>query len=251
MTDIEAKEILKLYRPGTADAEDPSFAEALALCERNPELKKWFAGHCAVYAALRAKFKAIPIPEGLKEQIISERKARMVPAWQKAVLTAGALALIALLAWQVQMRWPAPPEPHDFAAFRSHMISEASRGYSMDKYSTDLQQIHQYLEQTNAIADYVLPANLQKNAKVAGCVAETWQGKRVSMICFQTRPMNPTEADLWLIVTAESTAPDTPKSATPIFQTVNGIITANWTVGGRTYVLGLNGGDEKTLSKFL
>ena len=30
MTDSEAKEILKLYRPGTADADDPAFAEALA-----------------------------------------------------------------------------------------------------------------------------------------------------------------------------------------------------------------------------
>lgn len=250
MTDIEAKEILKLYRPGTADAEDPSFAEALALCERNAELKDWFARHCAVYSALRAKFKQIPIPEGLKEQIISERKAHMVPLWQKAVLASGVLAVIALVVWQVQMKW-SPPEPHGFAAYRTYMISEASRGYAMDVYATDLQQIHKYLEQTNAIADYDLPANLQKNAKVAGCVAETWQGNRVSMICFQTKPMPPTKADLWLFVTADSSAPDTPTNAKPKFETVNGVITANWTEGGKTYVLGLKGGDEKTLSQYL
>src|SRR5215469_7832190 len=96
MTDNQAKEILKLYRPGTADAEDASFAEALALCERNPELKNWFTQHCALYSALRAKFKQIPVPEGLREQIVSERKVHTVPAWQKAVLLVGAVAVVGL-----------------------------------------------------------------------------------------------------------------------------------------------------------
>src|SRR4029079_15043537 len=52
MNTQQAKEILSLYRPGTADAEDPSFAEALRLCERDPELERWFSEHCAVYSAL-------------------------------------------------------------------------------------------------------------------------------------------------------------------------------------------------------
>ena len=251
MTDKQAKETLQLYRPGTADAEDPSFAEALALCERNVELKRWFEDHCALYSAFRGKFKQIAVPEGLKEQIISERKAHTVPLWQKTVLLAGAVALLALIVWQLRSFWPQPPERHDFAAYRSSMVSFAERGYGMDVYTNDLSQIRLILGQRNSITNYVLPANLQKNASVAGCAATTWQGKRVSMICFQTKPLPPTQSDLWLFVTDSSTAPDTPKNASPKFETANGTAIASWTVGGRTYVLATPSGDERFLAKFL
>src|SRR5215472_12102708 len=127
MTDNQAKEILKLYRPGTADAEDPSFAEALVLCERNAELKSWFTEHCALYSALRAKFKGIPVPEGLRQQIISERKVHTVPMWQKAVLLAGTVAVLALVVWRIPSLLPQPREPHDFAHFRAYMVGQASR----------------------------------------------------------------------------------------------------------------------------
>ena len=40
MNHDEARQILLLYRPGTADAEDPQIAEALALAKREPELAR-------------------------------------------------------------------------------------------------------------------------------------------------------------------------------------------------------------------
>jgi hypothetical protein len=72
----EAKNILLLYRPGTADAEDPQIAAALALAKRDPELARWLEEHCARQEALRAKFRQITVPAGLKEQIISEQAAQ-------------------------------------------------------------------------------------------------------------------------------------------------------------------------------
>lgn len=238
-----------LYRPGTADAEDPSFTDALAVCERNPELKNWFAEHCALYSALRTKFKEISVPDGLRQQIISERKAHTVPMWQKAVLLVGALAVVGLVLWR--MPWPQPHEPHTFAFYRAYMVGEANRRYTMDLLTNNLDQIRLYLTQSGAVTNYMLPANLQKNALVAGCVKSEWQGEHVSMICFQTKPMAPTSSDLWLIVTASSSATGTPKSATPIFdKTMPGVTTASWTVDGKTYVLGVKG-DEQLLAKFL
>jgi hypothetical protein len=252
MTKQEAKEILKLYRPGTADAADPDFVEALEFCERDAELKNWFADHCAVYAALRSKFKQIAVPEGLKEQIIAERPVHRAPLWQRAVLLAGAVAVVALVAFNLQQRWR-PSEPHDFAAYRSYMDGLAQRGYYMDLLTNNLDQIRLFLVQKQAIADYVLPAELEKNAKAAGCVASiTWQGKPATMICFQSgRPLKPgAQSDLWLFVTDRTTTTDAPVASVPAYKKADGLITASWTVGNRTYVLSTEG-DEQFLSKFL
>ena len=68
----EAKTVLLLYRPGTADAEDPQVAEALALAKQSPELARWLAEHTARQASLRGQFRRIPVPAGLKEQILAE-----------------------------------------------------------------------------------------------------------------------------------------------------------------------------------
>ncbi|HWC61395.1 MAG TPA: hypothetical protein VHC44_17005 [Verrucomicrobiae bacterium] len=252
MTNEQAKQILQLYRPGTADATDPAFAEALEACERDAELKQWFSNHCALYAAIRSKLKKIPVPEGLKEQIIAERQVHRTPVWQKAVLTAGAVA-VAVMAVMFLNPYFGPSEPHDFAAYRSYMGSVAEKSYGMDTNSSDLDAIRTYLAGKKAIADYVLPEPLQKNAKALGCVATTWQGKPVTMVCFQTdRPVtDPTHhSDLWLFISGNTIAKDAPQAGTPKFEKSNDLITANWTVGNRTYVLATRG-DPQFLSKYL
>src|SRR5208282_1604959 len=95
----EAKNILLLYRPGTADVGDPQIIEALALTQRDQELARWFGEHCARQEVLRAKFWQIPVPAGLKEQIISEQAAQeKAIIWQRnIVLTAVAATVVALL----------------------------------------------------------------------------------------------------------------------------------------------------------
>ena len=72
----EAKSILLLYRHGTADADDPQVAGALALAEQDQELKDWLVRHCARQFVLRERFRQIPMPAALKEQIISEQAVR-------------------------------------------------------------------------------------------------------------------------------------------------------------------------------
>jgi hypothetical protein len=95
----QAREILTLFRPGTDDPASLEFAEALGAVRADPELKVWFDQHCASFETLRARFQAIAIPEGLKEQIISERKVRTSKAFRRTVsLYAGAAALLILIA---------------------------------------------------------------------------------------------------------------------------------------------------------
>jgi len=146
-----------------------------------------------------------------------------------------------------------PREPHDFATYRNTMGELARNGYPMELNSSDLDAIRTHLAERKAVADYVLPENLQKNAKVLGCLATSWQGKPVSMVCFATgRPTQPGQtSDLWLFISTDAVATDAPKSSTPTFVSEsNGLVTASWKVGNRTYVLATKG-DQQFIGKYL
>lgn len=252
MTRDEAKEILKLYRPST-DAADPSFAEALELCEVDAELREWFENHCAVYTALRSKFAQIPVPEGFKEQILAERKTHTQTSWQRVAASVIALAVIVgILSFPWISHWHQDRATRSFPTFLNVAASIALRSYSMDISTDDLVQIRAYLAERDAIADYALPANLEKNTKPTGCVATKWHGTPVTMICFRSgKPLPPDQtSDLWLFVIDRKSALGTPASAKPQIGAVNRLTVASWTIGERTYVLASDA-DAKFLEQFL
>jgi len=247
----EAKTILLLYRPGTADADDPQIAGALGLARQDPELTRWLVEHCARQEALRAGFRQITAPAGLKEQIISEQAAQeKVIFWrQRAVLAAAAVvaALVVLAPLWFQHR----ENEETFAIYRSRMAGVALRSYTMDLATNNPAQVRAYLAQNHAPADYVLPAPLEKTA-VTGCAIEGWQGAKVSMICFRTgKPLPPgQQSDLWLFVIDRSTVKNAPPMGSRQFVQVNKLMTVTWTQEDTLYVLGMEG-DEQTLQQYL
>lgn len=251
MNHDEAKNILLLYRHGTADADDPQIAEALALAERDPELKNWLVIHCAREFVLREKFRQIPVPAGLKEQIISEHAAeRRRILWRKKSVPAILIALVLLVAsaafWFSQ-------RGHDdtLAIYQNQMVGVALRGYAMDLLTNNPEPIRAYLAQNHAPADFVLPAALKKTA-LAGCAVEGWQGTKVSMICFRTgKPLAPGgQSDLWLFVVDRASVRGSPAGSSPQFSRVNRLVTATWSQGDKLYLLGTEG-DEQTLKQYL
>jgi hypothetical protein len=80
VTSIEAREILVLYRPGTADAADPQMAEALALARQEPELGRWFEQHRAFQKAMRAGFRQIEVPAHLKASLLIQKPGGAGPS---------------------------------------------------------------------------------------------------------------------------------------------------------------------------
>ncbi len=249
MNSEQAREILVLYRPGTADADDSSFAEALRWCERDAGLKGWFDEHCAVYATLRARFKETPIPEGLKEQILAERRIHAPAFWRRPAVLAAAAAVVAMLVlapFWFHYRSTGP------AAFVDRMISTALGNYGMFP-TNDPVQVRAYLAQYQAPADYVLPAPLEKTA-VTGCAVEVWQGAHVSIICFNSgKPRAPkpaTATDLWLFVADRTVVPGAPATNTPAIARRNRVTTARWSEGNKTYLL-VADGDENFIRKYL
>jgi hypothetical protein len=248
----EAMNVLLLYRPGTADADDPQIATALALAKTDPELARWLAAHCARQSAIGEKFRQITVPVGLKEQIISEQAAsEKAKFWRpKAALTM--VTALVLLFGMLAFFWLPKRGQNDLLViYKNQMVGFALRGYGMDLTTSDPAQIRLHLAQNQAPADYALPAALQKVA-VAGCAVESWQNAKVSMICFRTgKPLPPgTPSDLWLFVVNRTSLAVSTVGEIPQFSKVNRLITATWTKGDKIYLLGTEG-DEQTIRQYL
>lgn len=257
MNNDEAKQILILYRPGTADAEDPDTAAALALAKADPELSRWLEDHCARQIALREKFRQLPVLAGLKEQIISEEAAKAKAASRREKIVGfSAVAAIVIafivIGYIVLPHKPTPPEAiTTLAEYKSEMAYRALSPYGMDLTTNDATQIQVYLAKNQAPSDYTLPAGLQKIA-MTGCAIQSWQSSKASMICFNTGklPQGGQHSDLWLFVVDRTTVKDAPTITTPEFDKVNGLTTVAWTQGNNLYLLGAKS-DEDTLKKFL
>jgi hypothetical protein len=245
-------QILSLFRPNSADEADPFFQQARQLAATDPELARWFEAHCESYVTLRQKFQSIPIPRGLKEQILSERKIRR-PNFQK--YWAPLLAMAAVVALSVSMGfgiWPFHGSVDRYAAYRKRMTETALRSYySMDLLATDPVKIRGFLASKNAPSDYLLPAGL-KRAAMVGCAVSTWQGRPVSMICFKSdRPLpRGDQSDLWLFVTERKSVSNAPRPGAAVLARVNKAITATWSEGDKTYLLAAVS-DEAFLRKYL
>jgi len=278
----EAKEILLLYRPGTADANDPEFSEALDLAKRDSELGAWFEQHCSLQAAVLGGFDRIKPPEGLLQQILSERKTASGPRinptavavpevngsddflgngsrspaasrplfkFRKPVLLAAAFATILFIAGALILIGPAAPK-NDFAAFRRVMTGKVARigTYpAMDLYTNNLAGIRQHLAQNDGQTGYTLPAALEQTPGT-GCATFKWHQKTVSMICFSSKG-RPKAPDLFLFVIDKSSLDSAPTNA-PEFAQAGNLATASWTADDKSYLLAA-AGDQDFLRKHL
>ena len=251
MNQDEIKQILVLYRPGMADAEDPEIALALEMANRDPELSVWLAGQLAWQEVLRSKFMQINVPAGLKEQIISEQAARERTDYLRSRLVLTAAASIIVLFFLAAFAHWGRPGDDTTAIFRGEMASIALRGYGMDLKTNDQEQIRLFLAKSKAPSDYVLPPSLNK-IFATGCAVEGWQNAKVSMICFRTgRPMPPGQlSDLWLFVVDRSTLKDAPVDGNVRFVSVKRLSTALWVHGEKVYLLGMVG-DKSSIRKYL
>jgi len=245
----QAQEALLLYRPGSADAHDSDFAEALELAQHDAPLGRWFVDHCATYGTIQDRLKQIAIPAGLKEQILAEQTAQLkvvtIPrsSWLKPVL---AIAAVIILLLSIASRW-LPLGTDNESTYRNRMVSTALRNYGMDIETNDMGQIRAFLAQKNAPSDYALPAELQK-LECVGAVVLRWQDRPVSMICFRTgRPLAAGEtSDFFFFVTDLGSLAE----SSPTLKQVNKLMTASWTAGDKFYLLATYG-DEEFLRRFL
>jgi len=254
----EAKQILLLYRPAV-DRDDSDFAEALALAKVDAELDAWFQQHCAFQNAASSAFKTIPVPEGLKEQILSERKAHLtLTSRRRALIATCAVAVIALCGL-LTFRSIFPPRPsldHSFANFQTSMIGIFIRYPTMDIVTNNVRAIRLDLANRGQ-SNLVFTPSVDKivgKANIAGTGGKAldWQDKPVAMICLNSGKKGaPKMGDLFLFVVDNSSINGSTPGTTPVVTLVRrGIVSSSWSSGDKTYILaGL--GDEDFLKQYL
>ncbi|MGJ8673215.1 hypothetical protein [Rubritalea sp.] len=89
----QAKFLLSSFRPDGADAQMPEFADALRLATEDREVGEWLAQERATDAAFAQALNEVPIPEGLRDEILAvleyDGQAAEVDAELDSLLTGG------------------------------------------------------------------------------------------------------------------------------------------------------------------
>ncbi len=109
----------------------------------------------------------------------------------------------------------------------------------------DLARIQRWLEDREVDTNFDLPVALRDNV-AEGCRVVHWNGQSVTLICFVFNGRD--HVDLFVLNSTRfhGFAP----SQTPEFARTDGLMTASWTRGDRTYLLATSGG-EAVLRKYL
>lgn len=230
MNPEQARQILLLYRPGTADAEDPEIREAIALAGREPELARWFAEHCAFQESLRAQFRQIEVPADLRERILAGKKIVPLPVWYRRPAVLAAAAIIVLFLGLVGI-WLRMKTPDHFSQFRDRMVSTALREYRMDLVTNDMSQLREFMAASGAPSNYEVTPGLARLELTGGGLIR-WQSHPVAMVCFNRGD----NQMLFLFVLNRAAIKETPPEA-PQVTTVHELVTVSWSHGDKTYVL--------------
>ncbi len=273
MNHEEAKFILRAYRPGGQDADDPQFAEALAHARRDPELARWLAEQAALDTAIGGKLQSLPVPADLKASILAGRKViRPMPWWGRRLHPAAVAAALAVTFTTIgflALREPAEPRA-DFQRFsqdltdylgkgygllpkNAHLATEdagyfGSQVYRMNYRSPSLYDIRRWLAENGGHGDFTSPGGL-KHPLNLGCGVMEWRGRRITLIAFQTgRSLPQDKVHLAIINSAD--LPDPPPRGTPRLDERGVWSTAAWNDGQFTYFL-LAPGNPQTLAKYL
>ncbi len=247
MNEDKAREVLLRYRPGVDDGDDPEMVAALELAKADLELGGRLREQIVFHSAVGASLRHVEPPAGLKERILAGQPDRhIITVWWRNPAVLAVAAVLVLVIGLTSIWFPSRAENNSFAAFRARMARVALRDYNrMDLLSSDPKEIRRYLAGHSPDGDFVLPAGLQSVTPL-GCAALRWHDRPVSMVCFK-RGAND---QIWLFIINRASVFDTPRATSPELQALGKFMTASWTMGEKTYVLGVIG-DEKVLKGYL
>jgi hypothetical protein len=214
ITNERAKFLLSAYRHNGADAQDPTFREALEQAARDPQLANWFADQRIFDAIVTEKLSSIQPPPSLKPAILSGIYSG---AQKKPFPVRQVLALAAVLAVSVVLLSLMFPKVDrgSFAQYQNAAMAVLSEGPApkLDLVSSDLSQTQEYLSRQAAPCAPQVPAQLLK-LPIVGCKAIDWNGMMISLTCFSL----PSGELVHLFVADAKSMPNIPEG----LRTING-----------------------------
>jgi hypothetical protein len=249
MDNREAKFILNAYRPGGQDANSPRFAEALEQVRRDPILQRWFDESVAFDAAMTEKLSTTPVPNDLRESILTGVKVTRAPRWKnrwRKWAIAAAVAFSATLGVLIWHNTRPPVAGWQLQALDAILASIARNESRFDVISRNPADLVKWLRENSAPAGKKLPNDLDKLPSI-GCKTFFWRGKPVSLICFTL----PEGRAIHLVMTTVSTDSDRAiKHQAKVIQQGHWA-TATWREGGMIYMLALEGSRDELRSFLL
>ncbi len=243
MDNREAKFILGAYRPGGQDATDSCFAEALEQTRRDPLLERWFRESVVFDATVAGKLSAVSAPAGLRESILAGAKVSRVPHWKNRLRKWAVAAALILSATLGSLIWHNVRPAHLVGwqnAALDVISSLVKNETSFDAQSRTVGDLVDWLRVNHAPAAQKLPNHLGKLASI-GCKAFSWDGRRVSVMCF----MRPDGGLIHLVATAATPATDHLAKAKPALLRQGEWTTATWREGDMIYMLALEGSPDQ------
>ena len=243
----EARLILQAWRPGGADQNDPAFAEAMKFAANDPELRAWWEAQHAFDYAVTIKLAEVPVPDSLRDTILSGRRRKVVPmppqpkvlGWLAAAAVIGILCVAMTF---LQIAKHGPVERDDFTEASIKFLGDDSP--PLDLLSDDHNKIAGWLKQQNAPMG-TLPEKMAAVPSV-GCQKFVLHGHTVSLICFEMKDGKIAH----LFVLDEDAMRDPPHAIKPEFREYYGWHLAQWSDGKMTYLLATRD-DEKALRQLL
>lgn len=240
MNNQEAKFILGAYRADGRDAADPTFAEALAHAEKDPELRAWLEGQRKFDTKVGTKLRELAPPPGLREAILAgSRVSAAKPErtwWRHPAWLAAAAAMVVVASVTVFRFRPTGPTGAELAAYALRDLADAH-----DNHTGRPPGLGGVQAQLVSMA-LPLPGNLKLDLdelRQKKCRTVTFAGREMFEICFQRN-------GTWFHLYAARRADFAPGSLDPkALLTTNGEFASTvWSDGGNVYALVTHAGAE-------
>jgi len=240
----EAKLILQACRPNGQDDSLPAFAEALAMAERDPELKAWWEAQRAFDRAISSKLSGIPVPADLRATIMAGRKIEQMTPRYRLPYWLAAAAVVVLCVGLAPRYWPGTTETkvtslaaadttpslvnHDYEkGVFDYLDSDAM---SLAMLSPDHDKVAAWLKQRSSPTGNI-PGKMV-SLPSAGCQTFAVHGHTVSLICFALADGG--YAHLFIV---EKNALSDPPGNSPEFRKNGEWNLATWSDEGHSYML--------------
>lgn len=229
MNHSEARELLEIVSLLPAEDHTAEMREAIALAERDPELKAWLAQQNTFDAQIADTLAEIEPPAGLRSRIIHamerEHQARRRIKPQRWLAIAATLAFFFGATGLFLNRSVADWKTETLAT-----IAQVDGGkLPLDKWSGDVALLRNWLASENSPTASALPRGMSI-MEALGCKIVRIEGKPASIICFAL-PGTTDEAHLAVLQADGATA------SLPVFESRDGWQMVTWNENGRKLML--------------